>query len=226
MKPALAPEPFTETTLQNLRVQPRGYQANVCDARVRQIEAQNRRNFVEIGLIILHVEEAELWKELVDDAGALFHSCDAWMMNACPISRSHGYDAKSKIKVLRENKIPFEEAAKIPRCNLTQLTQLSSAVMRDPEILRAAASQSAEEFNSTIRKNHPDQHFESRLPMRFYPTETARQRIDMALDKAKLIEGCTTREEALEAISANYMESCEQYDERNRPISDVEGIPV
>jgi hypothetical protein len=226
MKTSLVPEAFTEETLAHLRTHPLGFQAQVCDARVRQIEAQNRRNFVEIGLIILHVEESELWKEMADDAGEVFHSCDAWMMSACPISRSHGYDAKSKIKILRENKIPFEEAAKIPRCNLAQLTQLSSSVMRDPQVLRNAATLSADEFNTSIRVNFPEQHFESRKPMRFYPTESARQRIDEALERAKAVEGAATREEALECVCWAYMELSEHaWVEKNRPISDVEGAP-
>ena len=218
MTPVLV-EAFTEETLANLRTQPLGYQAQVCDARVRQIEAQTRRNFVELGLIVLHVDEMELWKELVDDDGNPYHSWDQWITASTLASRSHAYAAKSQVKVLRDNNIPMSTAVNIPHKNLTQFTQLSTSLMRDPEIVKAASTLSAEDFNTKIRKDHPLQHFDRTLPMRFYPTESARQRIDEALDKAKLIEGCTTREEALEALAANYLETAEQWDE-SHPILD------
>lgn len=211
------PSHFSEESLFMLKKQPRMFQAHACDARTRQIEAQNKRNFLEIGLVGLFVEENELWKELIGEDGQLYRSWDAWVMDAAPISRAYAYDAKSKIKILRENKIPLEEAAKIPQCNLKQLVKLSTPVMRDPEILKKAATLSENAFYEEVRTSHPNEHLCVRSPMKFAMEISERKIIDAAIDMARLLDEAVTREEAILAICTSYLDQHREQWEATQP---------
>jgi hypothetical protein len=97
--------------------------------------------------------------------------------------------------------IPAEHLAEIPQANFPILKQLSTEVRAEPQVIEAAKSKSAEEFTEQIRKDHPDQHLDTRKMLRVNMDESALAKVEEAILEA-MKRGATSRGEALEAICA------------------------
>jgi hypothetical protein len=203
-KRPLLPTSYTAEQIENMaKTWDVGSFGMAMDARMRQIERSDKVTFVERGLVCLWVEQKEAYLHMY--GGGKFRSMGEWLSDACPYSRSTAYAALGEVKKAIEDNIPLEVANKLPRCNLKTLNRLSTSLKHDPEILAAAETESEQSFKRRIAKDHPGQHVEADLPMRFKPTESQRKVIDTALDAAMLIEGSMSREDALEAICEFYM---------------------
>jgi len=208
MKPEhITPSRFTIESLENLKKCERGYQAHCCDQRIRFLESETKRTFVELGLIVLFVEENELWKELCDDDGNPYRSSDHWVTEACPSSRSHAFAAKAAVKVFRENNLPIEQVERIPQKNIKHLKELSTSVMHNPEVLKQAETLPELEFVQAIQKSHPDQLRETTVPLRLNPTCSQRAIYDKVFQQAAVIYETNSREELLEYILQEWAES-------------------
>ena len=193
-------KPFDEAYIAELRKWEPGAAAQVYDERIRHLEARDKQTFAERGLIMLEMEQRELWRHV---GGGQFGSLDAWIHNAAPESNSSCYAALRVARTLG-NVIPVQEQNEIPRCNLEVLSKVSTAVARRPEIREAAKGKNAE-FVAKIQREFPLEHIEHDRPMRFKPDESQRAAIDEALMLAAVLEEAANREEALTCLAVSYV---------------------
>jgi hypothetical protein len=183
--------------------------AETYDKRLRHLERQSKRTFVERGVILLEVEERSLWSKLTDEAGYYFTSMGSWLSEAAPYSRSDCYAALGAVKELRD--VPTDELLKVPRCNTGTLQKLSSATRQQPEVIQAAQTMTEDQFISHIEATHPEQHVEHRRKMNLKPQASAFALINTAYEAAEWSYGVTGREQALESIVASWMDApCEK----------------
>lgn len=184
--------------------------AKILDERLRALETNFKRNFVERGFILLEMEERTLWKFLIDpDTGSPYTSFERWVVTAATHSRSDCFESLRAVKELRD--VPREQLLEIPRKNIGVLSQLSSQVRKDPEIITAAQTASKKEFIGHIQAKHPDQHVEHETKLTAHPSTSAREVIDQALEVTAWLFGCAGRESALEGMATYLLEArCEK----------------
>lgn len=200
--------PITELTLVNLRSATDQYAAQILDAKMRVLEQQWRRSFVEKGLIAVEMKQRQLWKHVLDPQGQPFKSMEAWICNAAPQSRSDCFAAMRAVEELRD--IPREQLAEIPRVNIATLRQLSTAVRSDPAVLEAARNLSEHEFTAKIEAEFPSQHVEARKPIKLRPTTSQSLVVERAIQRAIEL-GAHDREEGLEVVAWFYLESNREF---------------
>ena len=83
------------------------------------------------------------------------------------------------------------------------------------EVKEMAKHGSNEALLDKIEKDHPNQHVETKRPMRFSPEHSARKIIDKAIAMCMAIEECG-RDEALERICELYVEDFKyEYDQKH-----------
>jgi hypothetical protein len=202
-----------ESDLRLIMLEPLEVQASTIDARVRKIEAFNRRVFSELGMLVLYVEEKRLFNLLFDEKGERFKSLDSWMQSACPYSVSYAKEAKAKVKILRESGTPLDELLNVPRCNVLLLSQLSSSLQRDPEILKDAQLLQEKVFRDKIIREHPEQGIEPEKKMIFSFEASTRLVIEEAIALAMKKFDCP-RQVAVEGIFGEFLVN-------NRPESNI-----
>lgn len=178
--------------------------ATFLDERMRELELLQKRSFIEIGIICHEVSERGLYSKLTDPTThQYFTSFDRWLISAAPVSRSGGYSAMKAVKELKD--ISVDDLNDMPRCNITTMTKLSSKIRRKPEIIKAAKTQSENDFRKTIERDHPDQAIES-LDRSFFNFERSQRGVvNEAIDAAMCLLDLPTREAALEAICQEFI---------------------
>lgn len=195
-----------DLTIRQLRGLPDLEAAVAFDGCLRGLERQYRRSFVQRGLILLEVEERGLWRLLDDnETGLPYSSFEKWVVGAASHSRSDCFAALRAVKELRD--VPVDQLIEMPRCNVSVMQCLSPAVRRHPEVVKAAQVLPAKEFVQRIGKDFPDQHIEERRTIHLAPVESAKAIIDEAIEMAMTLEEVKTREQALEAIAAEYIDT-------------------
>jgi len=133
------------------------------DTRMRVLEDQWKRTFVERGLILLEFEDRNLWCLLKDpDTGQPYETLRKWIKKIAPASFRDCYAALAAVKELRDMRI--EDLLLTPRCNIEQL-KLMSPKDRASEIeiedgkrisvAIAAQTMKLSEFIATIGKRFP-----------------------------------------------------------------------
>ena len=100
-----------------------------------------------------------------------------------------------------------EELSRIPESNFPILKQLSTKVRSDPAVIQAAQTQRADQLIEQIKRDHPDQHIESRKVLRFPASESQAAEIEEAITLA-IENGAMNRTEALWAICLDYRATC------------------
>jgi hypothetical protein len=183
-----------ESSLVTLRALPDDVAASKLDTLMRQLEQQYKRSYVMRGVCGLEVKQRQLWKVLQ------FSSFEQWLQNACPQSRADVYAAMRTVEELTE--IPRQELEEIPRMNLKVLQSLSTAVRRDPEVLKAAKVCSEREFVAKVKQSHPEQHVQSERKLTFTLPSDAADMVERELEKTMAEEECS-RDQALEAWAAD-----------------------
>jgi len=204
-----APMEITALSLSAMREEPDADVAQRLDSRVRDLERQHRRSFVELGLICNEMDDRSLWSELVNpETGNFFQSFGSWLMDAAQVSSSNAYRAMKVLKQITD--IPVADLQEMSRANVMIVAQLSSKVRQDPQVIAAAKSQTETGFYQTLEANYPDQHIESSPRMDLKPSRSARKMIDEALRAAGVLYGVEGREAQLEAICSYFMDGdCE-----------------
>lgn len=204
----VADREITEKDIQNLRDVDDLEAADIFDARIRRLEARHRATFVEMGLILMEVEDRELWKVLINqETGQYWTSYDRWLCDAAPISRSGGYAA---VKAMRSIVVPISELKEMPRFAVETMARLSPAVQRNPVVIISAKQDSEEEFLDKLEKNFPDQHIESKRSVRLKTDKSARAVFDKAVEAVMVLYEAKTREEAIDFLCTRFLhEDCE-----------------
>ena len=204
----VADREITEADILNLRDVDELQAADIFDARVRRLEARHRATFVEMGLILMEMEDRELYRVLVDPAtGHYWTSYDRWLCNAAPISRSGGYAA---VKAMRNTVIPISDLREMPRFAVETISQLSPAVQRNPVVIISAKNDTEEVFREKLEKNFPDQHIETKKSVRLKTDKSSRVVFDKAVEAMMVLYEAATREEAIGFLCTRFLsETCE-----------------
>jgi hypothetical protein len=119
---------------------------------IRRIADLERKAFALRGLVLLMVEERELWRI------AGYPSMNRWVIEAAPWSHGACHEAMRAVEQLKD--VPMVDLVEIPRCNLVQLQHLSTSVRIEPATLEAAKTLSEDAFAEHVQAKHPDQHIE------------------------------------------------------------------
>lgn len=219
------PFEIDELQIQELRGMTEEYAAQVYTERIRELERQYKRTFIERGYILVEVEERELWKHIDCKEDLLadkepprkYHSLGEWLVGEAPHSRSDCYAALKAVKQLHE--IPKEELLEVPRCNVEVLrrvpkqdrTKNLTVGGKRMTVIEAAARLPEKKLREALHREMPDAHIEPKEPMILKPEQSSRQAIDSGLDAAKWYFEVFSREEALEAVLAAFMaEVCDK----------------
>ena len=186
------------------------YAADVYNARARQLSFAYKRTFVELGLICTEVANRNLWRKLADpETGIYFHSIDAWIASSLGEARSSAYAAMKALSALHE--VPIADLQQMSRSNTVTLSTLSTAVQRDPEVIRAAKEYNPEEFREKVNKMYPEQHVERRRAVIAKPVQSARTVMDECFEVVSWVYDIEGREDILEILCAYFMDGpCER----------------
>jgi hypothetical protein len=167
--------------------------------RLRYLDRTTKLAYSEIGFISRTVQQFALHEYRIDPQSGNPCSFTRWIRLAAPWGYSTAFAAMRDVENLKD--IPAEHLAEIPQSNFHILKQLSTAVRSEPGIIEAAKSKSAGELTEQIRKDHPEQHLDTRKMLRVNMDESALEKVEEAIFEA-MTRGATSRGEALEMISA------------------------
>ena len=167
--------------------------------RLRYLDRMTKLAYSEIGFISLTVQRYRLHEYRLDEELQKPFSFTRWLRKACPWGYGVAFAAMRDVEELKD--IPAEHLAEIPQSNFPILRQLSTAVRAEPQVIEAAKTQTAADFTEQIRKDHPEQHIESRKILRVNMDESALAKVEEAICEA-MGRGATSRGEAMEMIAA------------------------
>lgn len=167
--------------------------------RLRYLDRTTKLAYSEIGFICKTVQQFMLYEYRQDPDTGKMVSFTRWIRLAAPWGYSTAFAAMKDVEELKD--IPAEHLAEIPQSNFSVLRQLSTAVRAEPDVIEAAKTKSAEQFTEQIRKDHPEQHIESRKMLRVNMEESALAKVEEAILEA-MMRGATSRGEALEMVCA------------------------
>ena len=170
---------------------------------LRGLDGVEKQVFALRGMAMLIVEERELYRWVLDEeVGDFYQSFDRWMKQELPTSWGYCRDALRAVKELKD--MPFEDLLQIKRANLEQLKKVSSSVRILPEVVAAAKSLTEKSFVAKMNEEH-DQHLETKQPV-VMATQDDCEEFETAIALAIAVEGCTTRAEAIRAVSISYIQ--------------------
>ena len=185
----------------------RGMVAEVAGKRLtgflRGLDGVEKQVFALRGMAMLIVEERELYRWVLDEeVGDYYVSFDRWMKQELPTSWGYCRDALRAVKELKD--MPFEDLLQIKRANLEQLKKVSSSVRILPEVVAAAKSLPEKSFVAKLNAEH-NQHLETSQPVVMASTGDCEE-LETAIALAIAVEGCTSRAEAIRAVSISYIQ--------------------
>jgi hypothetical protein len=158
--------------------------------------------FAVRGEAMLLIEERNLFRFIVDnEVGDYYQSFDKWLKDTLPRSWGYCRDALRARKACRS--IPFTDFAQMKRCNIEQLARTSEQVRPLPDVVQAAKSLPEKALVEKLNKEH-SQHLEVKQPVTMASADDVEE-FETAIALAIAVEGCTSRAEAIRAISLNYI---------------------
>jgi hypothetical protein len=175
--------------------------ARLHDFRVREIEKQITGAWSELAELAIQVRDNEEWRLLN------FGSFNQWLASAAPRSRAMVYSAIGLLEELKD--VPIEDLRQIGIGNAHILKKLPRASRTRSDVLEAAKTQPPRQLLSQVIQWHPDEHLEAITAIRFRFTVSQWVAIGEAIDEVmSQYDGqITTKEEALEAIVAEWRQS-------------------
>lgn len=157
-------------------------------------------------VIIREFETRQLWKYLIDPLVGVEFSClTAWLSSGFIGCRRTNMEAHRDAKALSD--APAAKLLDVPKANIRLLTQLSTAVRNEPDVLEAARTLKPEQFEEKIEAEHPGQHLEARKPLRFRFGRSQARKVEEAIEWALEHDIAGTREEAIVYMAEIAMDS-------------------
>lgn len=182
----LTPFEIVSANLADLLALPDAQAAESLNARMAALDYIDQVHEISYSqrlVIIREFERRSLWKHLIDPrVGQPFPHLTAWLSSGFIGCRRVNMEAHSDLKKLAE--IPAEKLVVMPKENIKTLTQLSTSVQRQPDVIEAAGQMPAPKFDEKIEKEYPEQHREARKPLHIMPSRTDRKDIDAWIKKA------------------------------------------
>jgi hypothetical protein len=199
-------EHLTESDLRLLMEEPLEVQAEKLESRVMAIERSHRRTFLEIGLIYLYFDEKALYRLRFDSQGNAYESFNKWASTCSElVSRSYGYEAKEKVKILRDSGTNLDELRDVPRCNIEVMAMLPPHILRNEKsVIQDAQQLSEDAFRQKMAREFPEAHLEDRRKMSFKFDASVRQIVEEAIAIAMKKFDCP-RQAAVEGVFAEFL---------------------
>jgi len=174
--------------------------ALIHDTRVREIDRVVRESWSELAAICIQVRDKQEWKFLTSRDRRSFHSFDEWLMDAAPVCRATVYKGMGILSVIAADLTPAE-IADIEIGNASLLAQVSPAVRRDPEIIKAARNgKNSKQLRQTIRTKYASQHIELMVEKKLRFTTSQWERIEAAYEAYCLVEAGASLETFFEWV--------------------------
>jgi hypothetical protein len=159
-------------------------------------------------VIIREFETRQLWKYLIDPlAGVEFSCLTAWLSSGFIGCRRTNMEAHRDAKALSD--APAAKLLDVPKANIRLLTQLSTAVRNEPDVLEAARTLKPEQFEEKIEAEHPGQHLEARKPLRFRFGRSQARKVEEWIQFALEHDLAGTREQAVEWACVEALENAQ-----------------
>ena len=174
--------------------------AFMLDQRVRSLDILCRTAFVQLGFLCQEVQTRSLWRCLGQE------SFTAWILDAAPYSYSYCHEAKRVLGELAD--VPKHDLLEMSRGNLYELRKLSTAVRKDPAVIRAAKTLNPTAFTEFMEHEHTDQHIEGVRRMTFVLPQSAYSVVEGVIEAAIASGQCGSKEDWLEAVCAELMTPC------------------
>ena len=170
---------------------------------LRSLDGNEKRVFAWRGMCALLIEERELWREFIDEEVDMpFASFDKFLKSNFPNSHSYIRDALRAVKELKD--LSFADLLMIRRSNLEQLKKVSSNVRLLPEVVKAAKEMPEKQFVSKMNESF-GQALDVKQPIAMAPADDCEE-FETALALAVVVEGCSTRGEAIKCVSISYIQ--------------------
>lgn len=181
--------------------------ALVYDQKMRSMLKEDESRWHSIGETAFIVETRKLYRLLNNPEGKPFTSFESWLKDCAPgeSSRATAFVSKRIYAAIKD--IPEEERKKLKRQNADVLSRLSAQTKRDPKVLKAAQTESESKFRQTVAREHPEEHIEEKSRINLKPEKSQREVIGEALKVMGWILESTSREECLEAICQEWLNS-------------------
>jgi hypothetical protein len=164
--------------------------------RLQAIDQAWRGGYAEAGILCRQIHDKLLWRGRAK-------SFEEYVKVACPFGYAMAYKALADVKALAD--IPDSDLAQMKETTFGVLRQLSSKVRALPEVIEVAKNKPAAELVGYIRANHPAQHLESSVTLRFTLDESAAAKVYEALKMAQQL-GAHNQNVAIEEICVEWME--------------------
>jgi len=190
---------ITPDTMVGILKRPNAEAESALYERLRYLDRTTKLAYSEIGFVSKTVQAYRLHEHRIDPATGNPCSFSRWIRLAAPWGYSVAFQAMRDVEDLAD--IPAEHLAEIPQSNFPILKQLSTAVRAEPRVIEAAKTKTSADFTEHIRKDHPDQHIETRKMLRVNMEESALAKVEEAIFEA-MGRGATSRGHALEQIAA------------------------
>jgi hypothetical protein len=171
--------------------------------KLQSLDHSEKIAYAERGRVCLQVKREQLHLQRLNGNGEPC-SMSQWIQLAAPWGYASCFAAMRDMEELKD--MPAEALNNVPQSNFSTLRQLSTAVRNDPSVIQAAQTQQADKFINTVKQMHPNQHLESRKPIRFVADESQAKEIEETLALA-MERGAINRTEALLAICIDYRAS-------------------
>lgn len=188
----------TSNLISDIVVDPREELAHEHDRRAREIDRQYKTVWIELADICICVRDNREYEILG------FHSFHAWLLDACPSSRSMAYLAMGVREELRD--IHTEDLKEMPLGNARILKAMPKAARQKPTLIEHAKVTKPKQFIAAAVEAAPDSHLEETITKRYSFVKSRLLIIEQAIElKAMLDEEGYSDEEALEAICVEWM---------------------
>ena len=190
-----------------LRIQPPEQAATSLRALLAAYDGAEEKIFALRGWALRIIKERDLFRFDVDvEHDRPIASMDRWI--ECMYGEKKGRYYKESLAAAENlNGVSFEDFAAMPRCNIKQLEGCSSNVRVMPEVIEAAKTMPEKQFVKEVLNERFHQAREVKQPV-IMASRSVSTVIDQAIEMAIALEGCQSREEALEAIAAYFVMGC------------------
>ena len=171
---------------------------------LRCIDTAEKVSYARKGKICLDVRNGLLHQNRIDPETGMPCSFSRWVRLSATWSYASCFAAMRDMESLSD--VPAADLAQVPAGNFPILKQLSTAVRNQPAVLQAAKTKHPDELIEHIKRDHPNQHLESRKTLRFVAEESQAAEIEEAIALA-MEHGAANRTEALLAMAIDYKAS-------------------
>lgn len=165
--------------------------------RLRELDQIEKVSYAEKGQICLIAKNGLMHHNKVSPETGNPCSLSEWIRLAAPWSYATCFAAMRDIESLSD--MSQEDLSRIPKANIQTLTQLSTAVRKDPKVIEGAKTQRPDRFIDQVQRDHPGQHISKPETLRFVVDQSEKTIVDEVI-KWEMEHGAMSKSHALVSI--------------------------